>query len=125
MRGLSARHGFTLVELIVAMVVLSLGIMGAVATSLLAVQRLREANAREAAVRVAGALLDSLTQQDSPTTGTSTTGPYTSTWRVGATAGGSAATLEVTIRYRDGTRGRELRFVTTHVPPVPALGGAR
>src|SRR5690606_832612 len=54
--------GFGLAEVLVALIVLTVGVMGAVATATLAVRTLHIAAEREAAVRAAGVVLDSLLQ---------------------------------------------------------------
>jgi Tfp pilus assembly protein PilV len=63
------RDGFTLVEVLVAMVVLELGLMGVVGTLLLAARTMRRAEVRERMVAEAARLYDSLTSAAVPGTG--------------------------------------------------------
>ena len=58
------RKGFSLVEVIVGMLLLSIGMLGIAGSSLMAMQMLREAGARDAVLERAQTVLDSIIVHD-------------------------------------------------------------
>lgn len=81
----SSRAGFSLVETIVAVVLLTIGVLGAVATALQAMGMLREAESRHSAVALAGALLDSLSAAGPAEAGERQTPQAFAAWTGGGT----------------------------------------
>ncbi len=120
--GTSSR-GFGLVEAMVAVVVFAIGVAGAVATATLAARVLREAEAREAAVRLAGEVLDSLFQEPEPGPGELRRGRHRLSWAVRRL--GPAAGIDLLVEYHDGSRARRLRFETAHTAPLLRPRGDR
>lgn len=76
------RTGFTLVEILVAMVVLEVGLLGVVGTLWLAVRTLTEAETLERGVAVMEGVYDSLSGEASPTDGTRPSQPGLVRWQV-------------------------------------------
>jgi len=74
------RHGFSLVEVIVAMVLLSVGLLGVAGSGLLAGQLLREAEVREDMLNRASSLLDSLLVHDANGAGSVPLARYRLDW---------------------------------------------
>lgn len=93
-----ARRGFSLVEVTVAMLLLSLGLLGVAATGLLAARTLREAEAREAMVERAGSVLDSLVSHRVSGTGRVDDARFRIEWIA------SSASVEVHTVMPDGSR---------------------
>jgi prepilin-type N-terminal cleavage/methylation domain-containing protein len=92
------RKGFSLVEVTVAMLLLSLGMLGVAATGLLAARTLREAEAREAMVERAGSVLDSLVAHGGSGTGRIDDVRFQLEWSASATS------VEVRTVMPDGSR---------------------
>lgn len=120
--GSRARTGFTLVEVVVAVVVLAVGVLGAVAAGTMAARLLREAEAAEAAVAVAGGTADSLLQRADAGTGEATADGYRVRWSVAS--GAEPALVTITVAYHDGTRPRRLTVHALHAPPLRPVGSA-
>lgn len=113
----AARQGFTLIETMVALIVLAVGVLGAAATATLAARLLREAEAREGATVFGSAVLDSLLLVEAPGEGERVEGRYRARWR----ATGRTLTLEVT--FHDGTTERMVTWEAVHAPAPAELGG--
>jgi Tfp pilus assembly protein PilV len=92
------RRGFSLIEVIVALVILEVALLGLVATGIYALQLQRGAESRERALAAAGMLLDSLLTLDTITAGATTLPDGVVRWSV---AGGW---LNVSARYRAAAR---------------------
>lgn len=90
-----SRKGFTLVEILVAMVVLEVGLLGVVGTLWLAATTLHRAESLEAGVAAMERAYDSLQAVPSPGSGRMPSPAGEVRWRV--EAGG-----EVRIEYREG-----------------------
>lgn len=119
-RRLTARPGLSLVEAIVALTLLAIGLLGALATQVMAARLLREAEARASAINLAGAILDSLAAVPNPSPGERRDNRYLARWST--TPANELARIEIEIEYHDGTARRELRFEILHAPPPPRLG---
>ncbi|HSJ26105.1 MAG TPA: prepilin-type N-terminal cleavage/methylation domain-containing protein [Longimicrobiales bacterium] len=109
-----ARPGFSLVELIVAMVLLSVTLVALAATGMVAARSFTQAATSEAAVRAAAQVIDSLVRVPSPTAGSRTIGHVDLMWTVAGD--GAVLTIDVSSHHR-GT-GDTLVFHTAR----PAVG---
>ena len=98
-----SRTGFGLIEAIVAMTLLSIGVLALAATAGLAARITRESEAAERAAFHAGQVLDSLAAQSDPRDGSNTIGPFQITWTVQRRSG-PVATIWLAVRFSDGTR---------------------
>ena len=85
-------------EVTVAMLLLSLGMLGVAATGLLAARTLREAEAREAMLERAGSVLDSLVMHRASGAGRIDDARFRIEWSA------SAASVEVRTLMPDGSR---------------------
>ncbi len=113
--------GFGLAEVLVALIVLTVGVMGAVATATLAVRTLHIAAEREAAVRAAGVVLDSLLQVSAPSAGEREIGSHRVRWTVRAE--GRVRRIALEVESIEGGASHPLRFEAIHAPPLPRIGG--
>lgn len=113
--------GFGLAEVLVALVVLTVGIMGAVATATLAVRTLHMAAEREAAVRAAGVVLDSLLQVRSPSAGEREFPRHRVRWTVRTE--GRVRRIALEVESIESGSSAPLRFEALHAPALPRLGG--
>ena len=113
--------GFGLAEVFVAIVVLAVGVMGAVATATLAVRTLRFASDRERAVYLAGTVLDSLLQADAPAPGTREFARHRVVWTVRPE--GRARRIVLDVECLDSPRACPIRFESLHTAPLPRIGG--
>jgi len=113
--------GFGLAEVFVAIVVLAVGVMGAVATATLAVRTLRIASDREWAVYVAGAVLDSLLQVSAPAAGAREFPRHRVAWTVRPE--GRARRIVLDVECLDSPRACPIRFESLHAAPLPRIGG--
>lgn len=116
------RAGFTLVEVVVAVVVLSIGVLGTVAVGQLGSRLVREAHAAERAIAGAALVLDSLTQRGAPAAGERTLHGQHLRWTTRPEGG--TVVIELVVEYGDGTARRRLVFGTRHIAAPPRLGGA-
>lgn len=115
------RPGFTLVEVVVALTLLSVAVLSLAASGGLAAGLLRTAEREEAAARLAGSLLDSLVLVPEPGTGTLTRDHLLARWR-----GSRGTTVEVWVSYSDAGTAR-IHYWTARslgdlpvAPPPPA-----
>lgn len=115
--------GFGLAEVIVAIVVLAVGVMGAVATATLAVRTLRTAADRETAVRLAATVLDSLLQVSSPTGNEREFARHRVRWTVRPE--GRIRRISIDVECLDTPTSCALHFEAIHAPPLPRIGGDR
>lgn len=95
------RPGFTLVEVVVALTLLSVAVLSMAASGGMAAQLLRTAEREEAAARLAGSLLDSLVLVPQPGTGTLTRDHLLGRWQ-----GSRGGTVEVWVSYPDAGTSR-------------------
>ena len=126
------RGGFTIVETLVAIIVLSFGVL-ALASSVGGITRMMSNGQRKTrATTIATSVLDSLRNKaysaipkcsglvDGSTTGTLLYGNnYTSTWTVASTNSGTSRQVVVRVDYRVGTRAHADTLVAFIHPPCP------
>ena len=117
--GLDGEPGFGLAEVLVAIVVLAVGVMGAVATATLAVRTLASLRIGRA-VYVAGAILDSLLQvtlrrrtREFPR--------HRVAWTVRPE--GRVRRIVLDVECLNSPRACSLRLEALHAPPLPRIGG--
>lgn len=115
-----APPGFSLVEAIVALTLLTIGVLGAAATQSLAARLLREAESRADAVSFAGSILDSLLMVPAPAGGVRDQGRHRARWSTEARGRGTLVELEV--EYLAGAGTRVVRFEMLHLSPLPRIG---
>lgn len=114
----SRRRGFTLVETLVAIVILTIGVLGATGTALWAMRVLRQAEAHHDAVLAGAMLLDSLAQIPDAGAGGATHDRIRAEWvRTGDE-------LVLTLRYADGEREQRLVLRSGTMPVLPELAEA-
>jgi prepilin-type N-terminal cleavage/methylation domain-containing protein len=90
------RAGFTLVEVLVSITVLSVAVLCMAASGALAAGLLRTAEREEAAARLAGSLLDSLVLVPDAGSGTVSSGDLFARWE-----GSRGGTIAVWVSYTD------------------------
>ena len=88
------KPGFSLVEVIVAMTLLSIGALAVAASSILSLQTFTRAEIQERALREAEAILDSLINHESHSAGSRSVADAQLSW----TGGNSSGALTVTVR---------------------------
>ena len=103
-----ARDGFGLVELIVALTIFAIGILGLAATAVLAARAFNESDGIERAARLAETLLDSLVRADAVQDGQLHRSGVTAAWTVAHDSTVDLITLRVHIP--GGAGARELEF---------------
>ena len=112
---MNQRRGFTLIEMVFAVFVFSVGALGLAATSAIVLRSLGESSARERASRIAASRLETI--RSSPCTaaqgGSEVRGGMTSVWSVSRAAAGLSAI--VTVSYTSGGRLRQ-EIVSSTVP---------
>lgn len=108
-----SRSGFGLLELILALTLLSVGVLALAAAALTAQQNIATADATERAARTAAMVLDSLMTVASPASGSRSAGDVTTLWTVAPGDGVLDIALEVGVR--DGRRVHRFRWDARHV----------
>jgi prepilin-type N-terminal cleavage/methylation domain-containing protein len=107
------RRGFTLVEVVVAVVILEVGVLGAVGVLHLALQTFAAAEAKQRVANVLEALADSLAEVEVVSPGTRVVGPGTAEWSV-------AGEGWVSLRVEDPVLGTAVEILA---PATGASGG--
>lgn len=103
------RAGFGLVELIVALTILAVGVLGLAAAAVAAHRAFMTADALERAAGAAAVVLDSLLQQRAIGAGERTLHDATVRWTAVAGARGMT-TIDVIVSVEDGNGRREVTF---------------
>ncbi|HSK19351.1 MAG TPA: prepilin-type N-terminal cleavage/methylation domain-containing protein [Longimicrobiales bacterium] len=108
------RHpaGFGLVELIVALTILSIGMLALTGAASVAQRSFIGARALQEGTDAAAALLDSLMSETSPVAGTRRVGRADAQWSIGRDS--VATNILLTIRVNDGASIRRLDFHASH-----------
>src|SRR5262245_56332935 len=96
------RSGFGLIEVIVALTLLSVGLLGVAGSAVLAGRLIREADADEQAMSEAMPVLDSLTLQRTPSSGSRQAGRARLVWTVSTDSAG-ISTINLTMTYANGS----------------------
>jgi prepilin-type N-terminal cleavage/methylation domain-containing protein len=109
------RRGFGLIEVVVAMTLLSVGLLGIAATVTMAGKMVREGQADEGAALEAMQVLDSLTQQQHPAAGQRQAGRTSLVWTVSTDSSG-LSTIDLTVRYPNGSGVRTSNFRALSAP---------
>ncbi len=113
------RRGFTIVEVLVAVMVLAVGILGLVTTAGLVTRMIAQGQRYTRASTLASERFEILRAQRCPAvgTGTETRGAYTIAWSVADTAGGRARVIRVSVTSPTGRGTRTDKFSTSKVCP--------
>jgi type II secretory pathway pseudopilin PulG len=111
-RGYGVRAGFTLLEVVVALLVLEIAVVGAVGLLVLASSTLSRAERLERATALAEGVLDSLAAEDAPAGGSASYGAGEVAWTVDAA--GEVALIAV------GPAGDTLFEIESVLPPRAA-----
>ena len=113
------RHGFTLAEVLVAMMLLGIGVLSLAAAAAAGRSALREAAAESRALLAGSSVLDSLVRLTAPQPGSLTVGPDSVSWS--ATPISAGVRIDLAVRFRDGTAARTLALTGVAAPPPPRL----
>ena len=112
-----SRNGFSLIEVLIAMMLFGVALLGVAGSALLAGQVMREAQARERSTIEAMQVIDSLARVQYPVSGQRSVGPMQLRWIVSWPASGPAK-IEVIVEYPDGRERRSTSFHSTHAYAV-------
>lgn len=110
-RGIS-RAGFGLVELIVALMILSVGLLALTGAAAVAQRSLINAQALEESTEVAEVVLDSLMRVSAPAAGERTIGRTEAQWTIHSDS--AAVAIHLTATVTAGTATRQITFRATH-----------
>ena len=103
------QRGFGLVEVVVALTLLGIALLGMAGTAALAGRMMREAQADELASLEAMQVLDSLVQERPPVSGRRQVGPVLLVWTVSTDSAG-LSTIDLALRYPNGSAIRAASF---------------
>ena len=94
--------GFTIVEVVVAIVVFTLGILGLVGTAATVTRMVGRSQQYNMSASLAQQRVEMLLAAGcgSMASGTATSGAYTVTWTVASTSGGLGRSIGITVTYR-------------------------
>ena len=116
---MTSERGFTIVEVLVAVMILSVGLMGLVTTAGLVTRMIAQGHRSTEATAMANERIELLRAAGCPAvgSGSQTTAPYTVAWRVVQVGGpkGRAIQVQVTSPTTRGTRSHTFR--TMHFCP--------
>lgn len=125
------RRGFTIVEILVAVIVLSIGVLALAGTLGTITRMMSNGQQRTRAATVAASILDSLRNSAYSSipkcsgliNGTETTSRYgtrfTSTWTISQTGAGTSRDVRIEVSYRVGPRVLGDTLISTIHPPCP------
>ena len=109
---MSGQHGFSLVELVVAMTLLTISLVGLAGAAAVAQRSFNGAEALERGTDAAAIVLDSLMREHAPADGARSVGAAAARWTV--VHDSVATAISLTIRIDNGGRARVLSFYATH-----------
>lgn len=109
---MSGQHGFSLVELVVALTLLTISLVGLAGAAAVAQRSFIGAEAMERGTDAAALVLDSLMREHDPQDGARRIGAAAARWTV--VHDSVATAILLTVRIDDGGRMRELSFRATH-----------
>lgn len=104
--------GFGLVELIVALLILSIGLGALTGAAAVAQRSLTGARAHEDGTETAALVLDSLMRVAAPASGERRHGRTSAQWTIREDS--IAVRIDLAVTVRDGPRERRLTFLATH-----------
>ena len=113
------QRGFTIVEVLVAVMILSVGLMGLVTTAGLVTRMIGQGHRYTEASALANERIEVLKSQRCPAagTGTETRGAYVVSWRVVEIASGKGRGLNVSVQSPTTRGSRTDTFATVHYCP--------
>jgi len=97
-----ARRGVTLIEVIIAIIVMSIGVLGLAGTASYVAQQMGGGNAQTVAAAMSTKIADSLAARRCPSlvNGSQTSRGVTVTWTVTAASPARTATIDQTVEYK-------------------------
>lgn len=107
--------GFSLIEVLIAMTLFGVALLGVAGSAILAGRVMNQAQARERSTLEAMQIIDSLTRVREPSSGQRVVGRMQLRWIVTAPSIGPSE-IEVIVEYPDGSALRTARFRTIHAP---------
>jgi len=112
-------RGFTIVEVLVAVMILSVGLMGLVTTAGLVTRMIGQGHRFTEASALANERIEVLKSQGCPAAGsaTETRGSFVISWRVVEVAGGKGRALNVSVQSPTTRGNRTDTFATVHYCP--------
>ena len=110
---MSARSGFGLVELVVALTIVAVGVLGLAATALTAQRAFMTADALQRATAAATMTLDSLLRHPEPAPGQRVLNNVTLRWTVSG-AGRELSVIDMSVELFDGNVLRTITLQATH-----------
>lgn len=116
---MKSERGFTIVEVLVAVMILSVGLMGLVTTAGLVTRMIGQGHRFTEASALANERIEVLKAQRCPAagTGTETRGTYVISWRVTEIASGKGRNLAISVQSRTTRGNRTDTFATVHFCP--------
>lgn len=109
------RNGFTIVEVLVAVLILTVGLLGLATTAATVTRMISQGQRYSEAASLAAQRFEILRSQScsAMTNGTGTQGRYSLTWTIAGTAGGKANTVKVVVTSPTASATRADSFQTT------------
>lgn len=107
-----SRTGFGMIELIVALTILSIGLLGLAAAAAVAQRSFTGSHAVEQGADAAALVLDSLLREPAPVPGSRAIGRASVTWSVANDS--AAAVIVLSVNVPNGAGSRQLTFRAVH-----------
>jgi prepilin-type N-terminal cleavage/methylation domain-containing protein len=116
---MKSERGFTIVEVLVAVMILSVGLMGLVTTAGLVTRMIGQGHRYTEASALANERIEVLKSQGCPAagTGTETRGSYVISWRIIDVASGKGRGITVSVQSPTTRGSRTDTFATVHYCP--------